>query len=427
MYAPSAQPSLTLEQGLAIDAMLDFLADPSKNFFLLAGYAGTGKTFCVQSLIPKVRGRLIFTAPTNKATKVLRDTLTTDSYKPECRTIYSLLGLKLEANGEVKELSMPEDPVDLTLYKAVIVDEASMVNTPLFNFIRATARDQGIKFIFMGDPAQLPPVGEVRSPIWTSAHAAMDLKRVMRYDNQILTLATAIRSVVDQPFPKVAMLSDNANGEGVWSLSGPEFSVKILEAASAGRFGEPNNAKAIAWRNVTVDKLNAMIRQRIFDNAAETLWLPDDRVILTEPAKDLEGEIVATTDDEGTIVRAEEDWHPLYGEFKIWRITVTLDDNRTIALRTLHKDSQAAYARKVEELAAAARENKRKWGKFWEFKESFHATRHAYAITAHRAQGSTYQAAFVDWRDILLNRSRNEAFRCLYVACTRPKKELYLG
>ena len=64
---------------------------------------------------------------------------------------------------------------------------------------------------------------------------------------------------------------------------------------------------------------------------------------------------------------------------------------------------------------------------FWEFKEAFHKLRHAYAITAHRSQGSTYDTAFVDWRDILLNRNRGEAFRCLYVACTRPKRRLFLN
>jgi exodeoxyribonuclease-5 len=93
----------------------------------------------------------------------------------------------------------------------------------------------------------------------------------------------------------------------------------------------------------------------------------------------------------------------------------------------LHEDYEKLHANKVEELAQAARADHRKWGAFWAFKEAFHKVRHSYAITAHRAQGSTYEAVFVDWRDILTNRNRGEAFRCLYVACTRPKKELYLG
>lgn len=421
------KPQLTLEQGQAIETMVTFLRDPEAQFFLLAGYAGTGKTFCIQNLVDLARGRLIFTAPTNKATKVLRDTLTTDQYKPECRTIYSLLGLRLEANGEVKELAVPEDPVDLTKYRAVIVDEGSMVNSKLFAFIQQVANDQKVKFIFMGDPAQLPPVGEHRSPIWEHCHKVAELTRVMRHDNQILTLATAIRKVVDHPAPRLNIQSDNADGQGVWRLGEGEFEARIMQATDAGRFSRANDAKAIAWRNATVDALNRRIRQRIFDNAASQPWLPDDRVLVTEPAKDHEGDTVATTDDEGTITRVEVGWHPEWRGFKIWRVSITTDDNRPIVLRVLHEDCFAEHARRAEELAQAARLDRRKWGTFWDFKEAFHKLRHAYAITAHRAQGSTYEAAFVDWRDILLNRNRSEAFRCLYVACTRPKRELILS
>lgn len=420
-------PSLTLEQGTALEQMLVFLKDPEQYFFLLSGYAGTGKTFSIRQLVDKVRGRLIFTAPTNKATKVIRDTLTTDAYKPECRTIYSLLGLRLEANGEVKELTVPEDPLDLTQYKAVIVDEASMINANLMAHIKRTAREQQVKFIFMGDPAQLPPVGELKSPVWTSAHTKAELRTVMRHDNQILTLATAIRNQVDHPAPQFKRETSNSDGEGVWCLEGKDFHTRILEAAGQGRFSRPGEAKAVAWRNATVDSLNKLIRQRIFDNAASTPWLVEDRIILTEPAKDLEGKPVAVTDDEGKITCVSVDWHPEWREFKVYNLSVTLDDNRTIVLRVLHEDCQHAYDRKVGDFAQAARFDRKRWKTFWEFKEAFHKIRHAYAITAHRAQGSTYEAAFVDWRDILANRNRSEAFRCLYVACTRPKRQLYLG
>lgn len=416
---------LNEEQSIAIDAIETFLRGPD-HFFLLSGYAGTGKTYCIQALVPRVKGRLIFTAPTNKATKVLRDTLTTNEYKPETRTIYSLLGLRLEANGEVKELAVPEDPVDLSQYRAVIVDEGSMVNANLFKFIEQTAKAQDVKFIFMGDAAQLPPVGEIRSPIWAAAEAEATLTRIMRFDNQILTLSNAIRKVVDHPAPKFKIESDNDGQEGVWRLGEGEFEARIMQAADAGAFSKPNCAKAIAWRNVTVDALNRRIRARIFDNPTKP-WLQDDRIILMEPAKDLEDEPVATTDDEGRITRVEEEFHPAWREFKVWRLSVTTDDNRPIILRVLHEDSFRDYEAKVESLAANARINRRDWGLFWDFKESFHKVRHSYAITAHRAQGSTYETAFVDWRDILLNRNKAEAFRCLYVACTRPKKRLLLN
>lgn len=107
------------------------------------------------------------------------------------------------------------------------------------------------------------------------------------------------------------------------------------------------------------------------------------------------------------------------------RLVFTAPTNK--ATRVLHPEFEGPYKRRCEQYAEAAKLDKRKWRFFWDFKESFHSLRHAYAITAHRAQGSTYDTALVDMRDILLNQTRREAFQCLYVACTRPKKRLFVG
>jgi len=56
----------------------------------------------------------------------------------------------------------------------------------------------------------------------------------------------------------------------------------------------------------------------------------------------------------------------------------------------------------------------------------FHPVKYAYALTAHRSQGSTYENVWVDTSDILYNRERREAFQCLYTACSRPTKRLNL-
>lgn len=418
---------LNTEQEEALRRMTEFLASP-RMFFLLQGYAGTGKTYTMQELVRRVQGRMIFTAPTNKATKVLREVFQNegfgDYYEPECRTIHSLLGLQLKANGEVKELTHPEDPVDLHRYKAVVVDEASMINSNLWKYINQTAKEQKVKFIFMGDAAQLPPVGEARSPVW-EIEDTMGLEKVMRHDNQILTLATSLRKVVDHPAPSVALFSDNENGEGVWRLPVHMFEEQIIREAEAGTFSAIGKVKAIAWRNVTVEKLNALIRRKIFNEPGE--YFPEDRVIMMEPAKDFAGgDTLATTDSEGTIERSIEAYHPIYGEFKCHRLVVLMDEGHPITLWVLHAQSAAAFHKKLSDLADYAKTNRRPWKDYWAFKEAFHSIRYGYAITAHRAQGSTYDKVFVNTADILANRNRQEAFRCLYVACTRPRKQLVL-
>lgn len=420
------RPPMNEGQAAAVEAMLGFLdkAD-TRPYFVLSGRAGTGKTFSAEEVRRRVKGRFVFTAPTNKATKVLRESLTSDEYKPECRTIYSLLGLTLEANGEVKELSAPEDPVDLSQYAAVFVDEGGMVNKAVMYHIEQAHKMTGVKFIFMGDDAQLPPVGEVSSPIWKIA-ARADLTKVERHDNQILTLATRLHGAVGMAVPRIQLLPDHDEQQGVWKLDEGSFEKKILQATDLGAFSKSNKAKVIAWRNVTVDSYNKRIRGRLYPAVTDP-WVAGDRVIFTAPAKDLEDEPVASTDDEGQIERVETEFHAIYGEFKIFRLSIVLDDNRLVVARVLHYECLGQYARRIEELSQAAREDRRKWRNFWDFKDAFHSLRYAYAITAHRAQGSTYDTAFVDWRDILLNRTKHEAYRCLYVACTRPKRCLVLN
>lgn len=422
---------LNEEQQAALYAMQQWLSPEGvgQPFFILEGFAGTGKTFTCKALIAQVRGRVAFTAPTNKAVKVLRETLTTDSYKPECATIYSLLGLRMEANGEVKELrgrdKNDEEAIDLSLFKLVVVDEGSMVGKVLMPHIQEAAEGFGVQFLFMGDAAQLPPVKEATAAIWAlGPHEAARAKltTVMRHDNQILNLVTRIRGQVDAYAPKIALAGDHDERGGVWLLRGGDFERKIRQRASAGDFADGQTTKVVAWRNATVDSYNRVIREVIFEGAATQPWLTDDRVIFTGPGKDLDDRPMVRTDDEGRVMSAAVQYHPVYGSFKCWRVSVTLDDSRVVTAYVLHGGSAREFEAECNDLAA-----RKSWREFWALKEAFHGLRHAYAITAHRAQGSTYRTVFVDYQDILINRNRQEAYRCLYVACSRPTTNLILG
>ena len=418
------------EQVAAIELINTWLNDEFAGpFFVLKGSAGTGKTFSLKHLLKRFRGATVFTAPTNKATKVLRESLASPTYTPECCTIYSLLGLKLEASGAVKEIRLPKDKTpNLKVYKLVVVDEGSMLNSQLLGYIKRCADAYpGLKFLFMGDAAQLPPVKELISPVWKLDCPQASLTRVMRHDNQILELVTRIRDKVDHPAPTVKLSSNFEGGEGVWHLSRPTFNLHLEGAAKIGLFSDEGMAKVIAWRNKTVDAYNRQIRHIIFgDNPAP--WLKGDRLIFTEPAKNPNDtdEIVATTDDEGEVIRIEVDYHPIHSEFKCYALTVELDTGGAVCAWAIHPEAFPEHTKKLARMMAEAQANPRQWKAFWEFKESFHAVRHGYAITAHRSQGSTYQNVFVDTMDILANPNRQEAFRCLYVACSRPSHKLIL-
>lgn len=419
---------LNSEQEIVVQAMLKHCTTTGdSNFFLLEGPAGTGKTFCMQELVQRMKRRIVFTAPTNKAVKVLRETLRSETYRPECKTIYSLLGLTMAANGEVKELRASEEEVDISAYAVVVVDEGGMLSIPVMKYIHEASKlHPQIRWIFMGDRWQLPPVGEDLSQIWTLCQEDKKgvLTKIMRTDNQILKLSAQVRSQIITPFKPIEFVSDHDDIEGVWALSAAGYRQAIINDADSFLSGK---AKAIAWRNIVVDELNTLIRKELFADPYLYPWQPGDRITMLEPGKDLEGKPMVTTDEEGTVERADISHHPEANEFKCWRIVVRTDFNQSVTLWLLHKESQPAYTNRVARLAAEAKIDRRKWKNFWEFKELFHSARHAYATTAHRAQGSTYEKAYANWRDILTNRSRAEAYRCLYVSVTRPKKELYMG
>lgn len=415
---------LNTEQQVAVDAMyLHATQTGDDPFFVLEGPAGTGKTFSMKALVQRYKRRVVFTAPTNKAVRVLRETLRNDEYKPEAKTIYSLLGLQMMANGEIKELAKPEDDVDLSDFSLVVVDEASMVNEALMGYIEdASQKHKRIRWIFMGDPYQLPPVGEDRSLVWAIPKIAR-LTKVMRQDNQILAMSIHLREMVEKPFGKLRLDSDNDGEEGIWSCPGGQLDLAILNHKDSFTKGE---SKAIAWRNVEVDRLNQLVRKELFAEPVKYPWQPGDRITLLEPAKSLEGEIIGTTDEEGAVERADLAAHPSHADLECWRVVMRTDFNAAITLWVPTQVTAAKIEIRAGRMAAEARAT-RNWKDFWAFKDSFHKVRHAYATTAHRAQGSTYLRAFVSWRDILKNGNRGEAMRCLYVAASRPKKELYLG
>lgn len=433
----------TPEQAEAVDNIINWFRNPHPKFYTLKGYAGTGKTYLMTHLArtgltniditdltvdindyeqPIKPSQICFTAPTNKAVKVLRNYLN-DASLQECstRTIYSLLGLSLQANGEVKELSRPEEPVDLSSYKLIVVDEASMVNRFLMESIEAAFAEWNVPFLFMGDPAQLPPVGEARTLVWDIENQSL-LTQVMRYGDSMLDLATSIRKVVDHPCPSVKIVTNPP----VYRLGKGDWYDKIEANLDLFKSGD---AKAIAWRNVTVDTYNRFIRAKIFGapEAKANIWLPDDKIVATAHLKNLDDETFMRTDEEATILDIAVGYHPKFNEFEIWNLLVLDENDRKVTIRTLTPTGQFHLNNRLNELSMEAKGGKKyKWREFWQLKEAFNEVRHSYSITSHRSQGSSYIKTFVDLEDIMLNRNRQEAFRSLYVSCTRQREEIYI-
>lgn len=418
--------TLNEDQERVVNTAIEHINSDSDDQFLgISGPAGCGKTTCMLNIVAGTNARTILTAPTNKAVRVIRETFAGNSQvQPPSCTIYSLLGLTLMPTGEVKQIGGLSEDLDLSDFDVVSIDEMGMLGTRICEYIDKVAEDNPrIRWILSGDRYQLPPVKEKESPAWGMGNL-VSLSKVMRTDNQILTLATKIRGLIDKPGP-LSITADNDGNEGVWSLSKEDFKKALVSNAEGFASGD---YKAIAWRNATVEKMNLYIREALVGKQ-DLPWLAGERIAILEPIRDLmDDKIVASTDDEGIILEVTQTSHPLYRLFKVWHLRIRLEHNgQEVVAYSLHEDSVENYNKALSAMAEKAKTDRRLWRDYWSFRDSFNRVRHAWSITAHKSQGSTYKQAFVCWRDIVANPNTQEMLRCLYVAVSRPKERLYVG
>lgn len=399
--------------------------------FTLKGYAGTGKTFLLQQILKDNPGYYALTAPTNKATRVMANMFRGNPLglkrKPICRTIYSLLGLQLSNDGEVKELVRPDDPIDLSDLDGIFVDEGSMVNELLFNLITEAAHNHGVPLIFIGDPAQLPPVKEEASKVWTAVDNVYELTEIVRYGGPLLNFASELRTQAFRPFPNVPRAQTfDLTRTSISQVSTREFAEIAVREAEDFLYEGEEVSKIICWRNITVDQYNARIRHALF-GTTPLPYCVGDKVIFTSPYKNpATGAILATTDEEGIITNLTEEPHPILTQYETICLTIEVDPEIILHIHVIHPSCSRQLERALATEASEAKTQKHRWKDFWALKEAFAEVRHAYAITAHRSQGSTYRRAFINMSDILVNRNRSEALRCLYVASTRARESIVI-
>jgi len=425
---------LNTEQYDYYNAILEWLKDPNSQVALLEGKPGVGKTFLLQYIISAYKARTIFTAPTNKATKVLQKTLSSENYIPDTCTIYSLLGLSMSDAGEVKELKADKEDIDIGRFSLVVLDEAYMVGTILKEYIdKALKQQPHVKLLLLGDSFQLNPVGEYKSPIenWfiDGKNPRWLLTKVERHSGDILTVVDQVREAVTKPLKfKLPFLDDFLNKfEGSVTVCTQEKLIDLIEKDIASTNFE--NSKAIAWRNVTVDFLNTKIRSKLYpETHKDNFYEIGDVVTLTQPAKDfIEDKVIATTDDMGIIEAIDYVAHPSVSGFDCARLRVLIDNSQPTILYAIAPYDKVRWTQLLNNAFREAKMKVMTWKNYWELYSQVHYLRHAYAITAHRSQGSTYDTVFVNLQDIMRNQNRVESLRCLLVAMSRAKSRLIIG
>ena len=218
--------NLTSDQHNALERIGNFLCS-NERVFILQGYAGTGKTTLIKGVSDYLNSQhksFEVMAPTGRAAKVLRDK--TGVGKTIHSSIYNLEAIETINSNSLEEADHSVKyyfPIDLTNTneRVLIVDEASMISSKeskneLFDFgtnillddllTNCFSSNKNNKIIFVGDPAQLAPVGDNNS--WALDKTYFDtlgypctesiLKEVKRQDNNlVLQNATNLRNVLE--------------------------------------------------------------------------------------------------------------------------------------------------------------------------------------------------------------------------------------
>lgn len=105
------------------------------------------------------------------------------------------------------------------------------------------------------------------------------------------------------------------------------------------------------------------------------------------------------------------------------------DEIEKTSIEILHEDSQIEFGKIANLLKLKAIEKKgrdRSWLDYYDFMRNFADVSFAYAITAHKSQGSTYNTTFVIEDDIDENYNVVERNRIKYTAYTRSSKKVYV-
>lgn len=444
----------TLEQEMVIKKWVELLLSRRDDeVFILNGYAGTGKTTVLSALVATLKElglRFRQMAPTGRAAKVMSRLTGLPAYTIH-RTIYRQ---KSYAQANCFELGEGLHPGTI-----FIVDEASMIANDgmsgtlfgtghlLDDLVHYVFSQPGCKLILSGDTAQLPPVGETRSPAMAEERmrayglhvTTASLTQVVRQEAQsgILANATLLRQLLTAGdvgvLPRL-MLGDMAD---IRALPGSEL-LETLENCYA-HYGTDETI-VITRSNRQASSYNQGIRLRILGyeeilSGGERLMVAKNNYYWSADCK----QMPFIANGEGAVVRRYRRVRELYG-FRFADATLRFPDHNdleldcTVLLDTLASEAPSLDKARQEALLQAVWEDypevgdkRQRWKKIKEDRY-FNALqiKYAYAVTCHKAQGGQWECVFVDQGYLTNEMVDADYYRWLYTAITRSTRQVYL-
>jgi exodeoxyribonuclease-5 len=444
----------TDDQSEALKKIAGYICDNNNDvIFLMTGYAGTGKTSVISSVVKTLdllRMRSVLLAPTGRAAKVL------SSYSGrQAFTIHKKIYRQKSSKDGIGSFSL-----DRNLHKDTffIVDEASMVSntsadTALFgsghvldDLIEYVYSGTDCKLIIVGDTAQLPPVGSAMSPAldpgilgeYGFGLISCELKQVVRQSETsgVLMNATRVRLQVSEN-DLVRPSIDCMNFKDTLRITGEELIDEISSAyGSCGMEG----TIIVVNSNKQANRYNQGIRNRIFFREEEIS--PGDMVMVVK-----NNYFILEDEEDGTgfiangdiaevkrIRKYEERYGFRFADMVLWFPDYNMELESKVMMDVLHLDSPALPSEKNRELFQnvladyISIKTRRKQYEAVRKDPYFNALqiKFAYAVTCHKAQGGQWERVFIDQGMFNRNEISIDYLRWFYTALTRSTDRVYL-
>lgn len=457
---------LTNQQRYVLEQIKQFL-DSENSVFIIKGYAGTGKTTMLSPIIDEVKKRNIvpfLMAPTGRAARVI-ESKTGIGASTIHKMIYALDNIETKDDSDKIRYIFPlRDESDKARDHICIVDESSMIGTreiknELFEFgtgsllcdlLTFVCPHKGGKIIFIGDPMQLPPVGDNCSNAFDEHFFDQlglktmvgELSEVVRQgaDSTILKNAMKIRALIEEPI-RNHLVFDRKDGE-VMDLEGYNMPSKLLALYPQIKL---NQSVIITFSNRQARDYNLAIREQLFPGEknvtnGDILQVVSNNYMLNVMNGDFV-EVVSVSDVQE--VQTALVYVDVGGTKKQQKVSLTFrdvyiktDDGKILFCKIIDSllddgnadltlsQIQALYINfcmRHEKLKRSSDEFKA----LLKNDPYFNALRvkYGYAITGHKSQGGEWETVFVDYSG--RTGLDTDCLRWAYTVTTRARNTLY--
>ena len=446
------------------------LTEKERPVYLLRGYAGTGKTTLVSTLVktlPSLGMRYQLLAPTGRAAKVM----STYTGKPSSTLHRKLYRFQVNANGEFR-MARAENKAKDTIF---IVDECSMISDQsdgyswsrslLDDLIEYVFSGSCCKLLLIGDSAQLPPVGLDISPAmdfdilknsFSLTLATYEMKEVMRQalDSGILHNATKLRSLMSTDNEQLSTdfwyegyqlpLLEINNFSDIVKIDPMSFEELLWQ--SFGDKRNNNDSVVICRSNKRANMFNQAIRSRVLQEEGELstgdkLMIVKNNYYWSGQQSAVSGQISFLANGDMIEITRINKFEEMYG-FHFADVDIQLTDYEEaptlsvkIIMETLYSDSPALTNEEAKRLYQAVEEDymdipraadRRKAMKENPYYNALQV-KFGYALTCHKTQGGQWNYVFIE-APYLPDETTIELgdLRWLYTALTRASEKVYL-